>query len=741
MIILDKLCKIKFKLSRKLKKIKLLNNKISLQKKLKKQFQSIRRELFIAIQEVLRLKPKKDRNLLLKQGKKLYKPNKGKSLLTKQNIVQRFAKEAQALIEGDFKEETTTQESYKRYPIKKAFRGAITGTTYKIDFPIGMLVEVEADTGQDKVKIRMKRYGKHYTGKVSRSLIDWTAVKEFHPEEELSEDFTKPGWKPINKLGIAYKDQGVFLRDKPLPEGDGSLKTGYLNQNDKAMVLHQNTETGWCFVSNTLGQLGYVAASHLWVHLPEPDAQVKKIRSGETALEIAQNYYQGTFNRWGEDKRFLVNALVYANQKYNLNADSNGGNKQPAINKANPNDSWDKTKAIAGQYIWLPSATYLDTLKGQVSSGSYTYEAYQGALSVMEGAYKFVAYGLGFVGGLVHGAIYNIYEKLADIAQSVVGLFQSFWKLVTGELWKDLKQMGDAIYKIISDPKQLKEFMKELAQGLFGAILGKIAKLTSSNPWEAGHAAGYLTGYVGVEILLAIFTGGAALLTKLAKLGKLGVIIGKVVGKAQALAKKVPNPFNRRKKKTGKKDRNDEKDGNKLIEKQKALVMAKMITEGHDKADTPIPALMASLQVVKKKYSVVKDFYSKPKGNGHYEIWMKASDLEVDGDYTPGDDGRIEYSVADIVSSAERIQKGRTTRGVQALSKKIGRGDAAYSGLKATKENVQAIIKEVMESSGKISNVTRNQQGIEIIDYFNPSTGQGIRLIKETGAFDTFINY
>ena len=43
-------------------------------------------------------------------------------------------------------------------------------------------------------------------------------------------------------------------------------------------------------------------------------------------------------------------------------------------------------------------------------------------------------------------------------------------------------------------------------------------------------------------------------------------------------------------------------------------------------------------------------------------------------------------------------------------------------------------------SKHKIINVTRNQQGVEVIDVFNKQTNQGVRLIKETGEFDTFIN-
>ena len=95
----------------------------------------------------------------------------------------------------------------------------------------------------------------------------------------------------------------------------------------------------------------------------------------------------------------------------------------------------------------------------------------------------------------------------------------------------------------------------------------------------------------------------------------------------------------------------------------------------------------------------------------------------------------------DVVNSAGRIVKGKTSRGTQALSKKIGRGDAAYAGLKANQETADKIIKDVMNSSDRIDVPNRNQQGIEIIDYFNPNTKQGVRVIKETGEFDTFVTH
>lgn len=46
-----------------------------------------------------------------------------------------------------------------------------------------------------------------------------------------------------------------------------------------------------------------------------------------------------------------------------------------------------------------------------------------------------------------------------------------------------------------------------------------------------------------------------------------------------------------------------------------------------------------------------------------------------------------------------------------------------------------------MLSKNRLDRVTRNQQGIEVIDIFDTVTRRGIRIIKSTGEFDTFINY
>lgn len=98
-------------------------------------------------------------------------------------------------------------------------------------------------------------------------------------------------------------------------------------------------------------------------------------------------------------------------------------------------------------------------------------------------------------------------------------------------------------------------------------------------------------------------------------------------------------------------------------------------------------------------------------------------------------------TVNEIAESSKRFVSKGTTRRVQTLSKKINRGDIPYQGLKFNQATADVIINDVMSSKDKITVPTRNQQGVEVIDYYNKTTNQGVRIIKESGEFDTFINY
>ena len=96
--------------------------------------------------------------------------------------------------------------------------------------------------------------------------------------------------------------------------------------------------------------------------------------------------------------------------------------------------------------------------------------------------------------------------------------------------------------------------------------------------------------------------------------------------------------------------------------------------------------------------------------------------------------------VGSLIASAQRVAKGgaQATRGLQALQKKIDRGDAAYSGLSKTQAQAETIIKEVFGSSRQIVQHGVNRAGQAFTDVFDAISGRGVRVVN--GEFDTFVN-
>lgn len=80
----------------------------------------------------------------------------------------------------------------------------------------------------------------------------------------------------------------------------------------------------------------------------------------------------------------------------------------------------------------------------------------------------------------------------------------------------------------------------------------------------------------------------------------------------------------------------------------------------------------------------------------------------------------------------------RGTRGLQALQKKIDRGDAAYKGLPRTQAQAEAIIEEVLNSPKQILQQGVSRAGQAYTDVLDAVTGRGVRIVN--GQFDTFVN-
>ena len=100
---------------------------------------------------------------------------------------------------------------------------------------------------------------------------------------------------------------------------------------------------------------------------------------------------------------------------------------------------------------------------------------------------------------------------------------------------------------------------------------------------------------------------------------------------------------------------------------------------------------------------------------------------------------KVTRNIDDVVASALRPARpgSRDTRSLQALKKKVDRGDQAFSGLPKTQETANRLIRQTLSARNPIVR-TKTRNGKTVRDVFNQSTGRGVRTID--GKFDTFVN-
>lgn len=314
-------------------------------------------------------------------------------------------------------------------------------------------------------------------------------------------DFLGRNWQDVNEQGIVYQPTGANVRDRPLPPKDGSVVLTHLAQNTKVFVLKHDPKAKWYAVTaidpkGGGGTFGYVADWLIWRKLPEPDAAVIKIKSGEYPLKIAKDYYRGQgFTKWGHDPRYLVNALVFINQKADHNGVGPPGITKP---KGDVTEDWAEASSRAETYIWIPSAPFMRAIYERVvehggGTGSITADLWGSVKKVLHG----LAYGAAFIGGLVHGFVQSLYDAIAGLAGLVVDLLVSIF---TGEVIKDAQELWDSISKLK---------WKEIKAAFGDWVDGWYVKLSSNSPWVAGHAHGYLTGYIMAEAAQLLISAGA----------------------------------------------------------------------------------------------------------------------------------------------------------------------------------------------------------------------------------------
>jgi len=174
------------------------------------------------------------------------------------------------------------------------------------------------------------------------------------------------GGVDIRKVGVIAWDGQPRIRLRASDSTQADNVIGELSFNTQLEVL-KRFPGDWYFVSTRDGKLGYVAAAHVRTDLPEPNADLHRVEQGQSAIAIAESYYREHADNWGQDLRFYVNALAWANRKQ----------------VPDTTTGWKEVQFKAGELIWVPSHRFAISLRGAINSGSFSYNAAD-ALGVAE---------------------------------------------------------------------------------------------------------------------------------------------------------------------------------------------------------------------------------------------------------------------------------------------------------------------------------------------------------------------
>lgn len=327
--------------------------------------------------------------------------------------------------------------------------------------------------------------------------------------EARPEAFMEAGWEDVNEPGVVYKagseaeGGGANLRPAPLSK----QVISWLPQNSRVHVLRHHPQQRWYAVA-AMGkgaEFGYVADWLIARWPPDPEAEVIQVVPGMTPIDLAKQHYASKgFNVWAKDERYVVNALVWVNgqARHNFRGSpviAKGGVKTPWLevgpSLANP---WWTTKLTAGGYMWLPGKDYLNAVYDEVykhggGTGSLTGDLWQGVKML----YHYAAYGLAFLGGVIDGFLTSLVDAVAGIATLVYDVLKS---LINHTVFSDIKELAGKLGALK---------WADIKDAVGGWADKWAKKLDSDSPWTAGHAHGYLTGYVMAEAAMLLMSGGA----------------------------------------------------------------------------------------------------------------------------------------------------------------------------------------------------------------------------------------
>ena len=307
--------------------------------------------------------------------------------------------------------------------------------------------------------------------------------------------------KGVHSVGRVSNDDGSNLRAQPHPAGTIKKRLPF---NTRVFVSREFSGN-WYFVTLADGNSGFVYKEYISIHPPDPGAILYKIKKDEGALAIVKQHYKGSAIKWGQDERYYANVLVEANRKQGL----------CGIYKPTENAAWDTTKTRENYLIWVPSVEFAKSLRGKVGTGSITYELWQDVKALTTNVGNAYLEFLAFSAGLIHGALESVWDLLTGLIDLIELAWKIIYSLLSGEILSDLKGLWALAASL--DLKTLTD----------AGIKALDNRWNDSDHLRRGHFRGWLIGYVIVEIVMAVASGGAAIVKWAGKAGKLGKLLSK----------------------------------------------------------------------------------------------------------------------------------------------------------------------------------------------------------------------
>jgi hypothetical protein len=479
-------------------------------------------------------------------------------------------------------------------------------------------------------------------------------------EEYKGQSINQAGYisAPAKEYDIA-KTVGVNVRAKP----DGTLPNiAKVLYGTKAQVQALDSTGAFYFIIADTGAVGWINKNFVALDPPDPGSRLHHITEGDLTTILKNEYVDKGL--WplstGNDYTTLAAAVVAANQ----------GRKSVFVDWAKAQEYKEEHPAkryldpwmidnfaiyhgstiLAGHNIWLPSTDYIRMLQSSGVIGSRP-DWINTAVDVGNGIAGFFAGVSAGVFGSLWDTLTGLWELGKSIVDTVKGVLdgslfsaiQSIYDTVTSMTWEDFQKMVSDI--ITMGQNAFSNFQKQWEH---------------PDTYKKWHFRGYTIGAIALEVVLAIFSGGAALGAKvLAKIGKYFPKLMKVLNKLLKVADKLD--FRKKRGKGHKhkdhdrdhdsdrdrKNKDDEDMSNDDRAWEQARLMASMITEQHDLKDTPVAELIPILKAtIGAKYKVVKGYQAIPKGAPNtYKIIQLSRKREVDDTYT------------------ERTEKGKSFRG------------------------------------------------------------------------------